>query len=88
MDHAATFGSCAGVGQPPSCATPQIPSYTGDTPNSWEYLARGCVLELYMIYYNTCRCFWLFESDCTQLCKYIHIFVKFGPRQYEKRDVS
>ena len=47
-----------------------------------------CVLELYMIYYNTCRCFWLFESDCTQLCKYIHIFVKFGPRQYEKRDVS
>ena len=28
------------------------------------------------------------ESDCTQLCKYIHIFVKFGPRQYEKRDVS
>ena len=30
------------------------------------------------------RCFWLLESDCTQLCKYIHIFVKFGPRQYEK----
>ena len=49
---------------------------------------RACVLELYMTYYNTYRCFWLFESDCTQLCKYIHIFVKFGPRQYEKRDVS
>ena len=28
------------------------------------------------------------ESDCTQLCKYIHIVVKCGPRQYEKRDVS
>ena len=38
-----------------------------------------CVLELYVIHYNTCRCFWLFESDCTQLCKYIHTFVKFGP---------
>ena len=27
---------------------------------------------------------WLLESDCTQLCKYIHIVVKCGPRQYEK----
>ena len=27
----------------------------------------------------------LLESDCTQLCKYIHIVVKCGPRQYEKR---
>ena len=43
---------------------------------------RACVLELYMTYYNTYRCFWLLESDCTQLCKYIHIFVKFGPRQF------
>ena len=25
----------------------------------------------------------LMESDCTQLCKYIHIIVKCGPRQYE-----
>ena len=24
------------------------------------------------------------ESDCTRLCKYIHIVVKCGPRQYEK----
>ena len=26
----------------------------------------------------------MLESDCTQLCKYIHIVVKCGPRQYEK----
>ena len=30
----------------------------------------------------------LLESECTQLCKYIHIVVKCGPRQYEKGDVS
>ena len=44
----------------------------------------GCVLELYILYYYTQRCLWLLESDCTQLCKYIHIVVKCGPRQYEK----
>ena len=48
----------------------------------------GCELKLYIRYYVTYRCLVLLECDCTQLCKYIHIFVKFGPRQYEKRDVS
>ena len=30
-----------------------------------------CVLELYIMYYITFRCFWLLESDCTQLCRRI-----------------
>ena len=53
-----------------------------------RYLKMVCVdlcePELYIIYYVTYRCFWLLESDCTRLCKYIHIVVKFGPRQYER----
>ena len=68
-------------GQSPHCILRVfITSYRVNSTN----VVCICEPELYITYYVTYRCLRRLESDCTRLCKYIHIVVKCRPRQYEK----